>query len=66
MQLQQMISTMKDNYNNVRICPYMDPNGIIEIENRHLDRQSPISSDLYYNGNLRQFCDLKLEPDILK
>lgn len=64
-QLQQMISTMKDNYNNVRICPYMDPIPN-ELEPRQpMDRYSPISSDLYYNDNLPQFCDMKLDPDIL-
>lgn len=60
-----MIATMKDNYNNVRICPYMDPNGIGTVD-RSIDRYSPISSDSYYNDNLPQFCDLKLDPDILK
>lgn len=56
---------MKDNYNNVRICPYMDPKE--SMSDRHqTDRYSPISSDLYYNDNLPQFCDLKLDPDILR
>lgn len=61
-----MILTMKDNYNNVRICPYMETNPI-ELEPRQqLVRYSPISSDFYNNDNLAQFCDIKLDPDILR
>lgn len=66
-QLQQVIATMKDNYKNVRICPFMDPKGSGAMGDRlHSDRYSPISSDLYYNDNLPQYCDLKLDPDILR
>lgn len=57
---------MKDNYNNVRICPYMDPNMATMSDLQAFERYSPISSDTYYNDNLPQFCDLKLDPDILK
>lgn len=61
-----MITTMKDNYNNVRICPYTDPKADPGGDHEQFHRYSPISSDVYYNDNLPQFCDLKLDPDILK
>lgn len=57
-----MIAKMKDNYNNARICPYMEVRG----EYPRLDEYSPISSDGYYSDHLPQFCNLKLDPDILK
>lgn len=45
----------------------MDPKGSGAMGDRlQSDRYSPISSDLYYNDNLPQYCDLKLDPDILR
>lgn len=57
---------MKENYNNVRICPYMPPDDVLAGDTYQSSRYSPISSDLYFNDKLPQFCDLKLDPEILK
>lgn len=61
-EITHLITTMKDNYNNVKICPYRgqspniysDPNKVL-IE--QTSRESYVTA---YTG----FCDLRLDPDL--
>lgn len=56
-----VLSIMKDTYNNAKICPY---NG---EENKLLPHAVPNNArSANYVRSSTQFCDLKLDPDIIK
>lgn len=61
-EITHLITTMKDNYNNVKICPYrgQSPNiysGPYEFARGQSSRESYVTA---YTG----FCDLRLDPDL--
>ncbi|XP_001648845.2 angiotensin-converting enzyme isoform X2 [Aedes aegypti] len=55
-ELVHVISLMKDNYNNAKVCPYHGPHA------------TAIGTDSYKSSNYvtgyTAYCDLKLEPDV--
>lgn len=53
-EITHLVTVMKDNYNNVKLCPYQD-----QMHNLYSNNENYVTSSV-------GFCDLRLDPDLLK
>lgn len=63
-EITHLITTMKDNYNNVKICPYRGQNPNIYSDPYDALRSTQTSPRESYVTAYTGFCDLRLDPDL--